>query len=290
MTTLPRLPSAVLSRVASVVCGDWPESSKFSSYRTHRELADFFDCDLGMAYGGEGMQGRARAVQDLLRSHNGTPTLAKIIEAAVHPSHYRSIEGGPTRAVEYLNEVLAPCGLRLEPYGRAYRFAADDHGLRIAAPGVDLASTGYVRELTDKADARLGDGDYEGAITTARTLVESVLVEIEQRVTGRRRDHERDLQGQFTVVRKLLRIDEEREDLDDSFKTMIKGLVQIINGLAPLRNKMSDGHARTRKPAPHHARFVVNASKSVAYFLVESYAYQVERGLLPSVASERTTL
>jgi hypothetical protein len=69
---------------------------------------------------------------------------------------------------------------------------------------------------------------------------------------------------------------------------MIKGLILVINGLAPLRNKMSDGHARSRKPAPHHARFAVNAAKTVAYFLVESYAYQLEKGLIRQL--EQTTV
>jgi hypothetical protein len=58
----------------------------------------------------------------------------------------------------------------------------------------------------------------------------------------------------------------------------------IANGLAPLRNKMSDGHARESKPAAHHARVVVNAAKTVSAFLVESYSYQIGKGLIPDVA------
>jgi hypothetical protein len=54
----------------------------------------------------------------------------------------------------------------------------------------------------------------------------------------------------------------------------------VVNGLAPIRNKMSDGHARERKPEAHHARVIVNAAKTVATFLVESYLAQRERGLL----------
>ena len=81
-------------------------------------------------------------------------------------------------------------------------------------------------------------------------------------------------------------MDDQRPDLDDRFKDVIRGLVMIANGLAPLRNKMSDGHARERKPAPHHARVVVNAAKTVSAFLVESYRYQKEKGV-PQDASAR---
>ena len=39
--------------------------------------------------------------------------------------------------------------------------------------------------------------------------------------------------------------------------------------------------ARERKPEPHHARVIVNAAKTVATFLVESYLFQREKGLPP---------
>jgi hypothetical protein len=57
----------------------------------------------------------------------------------------------------------------------------------------------------------------------------------------------------------------------------------IANGIAPLRNKLSDGHPRVRKPALHHARVVVNAARTVSSFLVESYSYQLERDLVHDV-------
>ncbi len=162
-------------------------------------------------------------------------------------------------------------------------------GSNIAGPvdyNTDVISLSYASEKAALADRALADGDWEGAVTKARTLLEAVMVEIETRRKGRRGDHERTLQGQFTVVRKLLRIDEEREDLDVHFKTMIKGMVLVVEGIAPVRNKMGDGHASERVPAPHHARFVVNAAKTVSYFLVESYLYQEAKGMLPRGANE----
>jgi hypothetical protein len=51
---------------------------------------------------------------------------------------------------------------------------------------------------------------------------------------------------------------------------------------------MSDGHARERKPETHHARVIVNAAKTVAVFLVESYLFQRDKSLLsgPAAAQE----
>ncbi len=152
--------------------------------------------------------------------------------------------------------------------------------IALASVETDVLTLAYVRELEAKTDQRLAASDLEGAITTARTMLEAVLLELERRLLGTPSDHKGDLQRLFKAVAKQLRIDEERTDLDDNFKQVVRGLVQIVNGLAPIRNKMSDGHPRERKPAPHHARVIVNAAKTVATFLVESYVFQRERGLL----------
>jgi hypothetical protein len=113
-------------------------------------------------------------------------------------------------------------------------------------------------------------------------MLEAVLLELERRLLAVPIDHKGDLQRLFKAVAKQLRIDEGRADLDDNFKQVVRGLVQIVNGLAPIRNKMSDGHPRTRKPAAHHARVIANAAKTVAAFLIESYVFQRDKGLLPT--------
>jgi Abortive infection C-terminus len=47
--------------------------------------------------------------------------------------------------------------------------------------------------------------------------------------------------------------------------------VQVVNGLAAIRNMASDGHARQVEPHVRHARVAVNSAKTVASFLVEVY-------------------
>jgi hypothetical protein len=146
----------------------------------------------------------------------------------------------------------------------------------------DILSDEYVRELSEKCEFRLTSGDLEGAVTVGRTLLEAVLSELETRLTGSKGDHKGDLGKQFKQVARLLRMDDQRPDLDDRFKDVIRGLVMVANGLAALRNKIGEAHPPERRPAPHHARVVVNAAKTVSAFLVESYLVQTQRGLLPS--------
>ncbi|GMU39413.1 MAG: hypothetical protein AMXMBFR23_02790 [Chloroflexota bacterium] len=202
--------------------------------------------------------------------------------------------------VETINKQLLVDGWELvearaisgKPTFAARRRASGAVALPDPTHATDVLSDEYVRELAGKCDSRLASGDLDGAVTVARTLLEAILSELERRLAGAKGDYKGDLPKQFKQVTKLLRMDAERSDLDARFKDVIRGLVMVANGLAPLRNSMSDGHARERKPAPHHARVVVNAAKTVSAFLVESYNYQIETGQLqdkPAPAEEAST-
>ena len=206
-----------------------------------------------------------------LRSFLGTvePALAaRVLEALLE-------HRGKRESDERLSDLLR--------YQKVVERLKTIRSVALAVVEEDVLTLDYVRELESKTEQRLGASDFEGAITSARTMLEAVLLELERRL-GTPGDHKGDLQRLFKAVGKQLRIDDERADLDENFKQVVRGLVQVVNGIAPLRNKMSDGHARERKPAPHHARVVVNAAKTVATFLVESYIIQRDRGLLKSVA------
>jgi hypothetical protein len=198
------------------------------------------------------------------------------------PAARPSIGEGETIA-SLLNEHLRHDGWSLSPARRVSNratFVARRSTAAVDLPPVaveDILSDTYVRELSEKCDARLSSGDLDGAVTVARTLLEAVLGELEVRLVGQRRDHRGDLQKQFKAVARLLHMDDERPELDQRYKDVVRGLVTVVNGLAPLRNRISDGHARTRRPAAHHVRIVVNASKTVSTFLVESYSYQADR-------------
>lgn len=137
----------------------------------------------------------------------------------------------------------------------------------------------YIQELDTTTQRRLSDGDLEGAITTARTSLEAILRALEVKLLGKAGDHKGDLLRQFKSVAKRLGMDTDRADLDESFKQTVRGLFSIVTGLSSIRNKMSDSHVRERKPAPHHARMVVNAAKTVTAFLVESYLFQRDKGM-----------
>lgn len=281
MTMKPvKIGHRAIDALVKVITGDRIDVNRsIAPYRTAAKLEEFFTEDLALAVPANiQRESRPKETAAWLKALNGTDDLRRIIEAAVRPADYEGSEYSVEAAVDYLNPFLAHDDLRLVRNGKRYALLAA-HTV-VALPQAAILSTDYVRELTEKADGRLADGDREGAITAARTMLEAVLVELEKQLAGTPGDYKGDLPKQFKAVAKQLRIDDERADLDDNFKQVARGLVQVVNGLAPIRNKMSDGHARKRKPEVHHARVIVNAAKTVATFLVESYLVQRERGLL----------
>lgn len=261
MTTQPTVSAMDLRAVEDV----FGMGSGYVLDFSNRTFAEFF-ADLGIDIDHEFPEGsKANRLRAFLRSSDA-PRVAQALEALLDHRGTRDGDEASSNLVKVKNLIarLRKAQVAMLPVTRA----------------VDVLSLAYVHELEIKIDQRLSAADLEGAITAARTMLEAVLVELEKQFVGAPGDYKGDLPRQFKAVAKQLRIDDERTDLDDNFKQVARGLVQVVNGLAPIRNKMSDGHARERKPEAHHARVVVNAAKTVAMFLVESYLVQRERGLL----------
>lgn len=279
-----RISFKTIKAVAAVICGNVvPGMVKaISPYRTNKVLDEFFLEDLGLKIP-EGLKGSSRQewTEGWLKKFNEKDELKKIIESSVRPPEYVGTEFDVVQVVTYLNESLIHDNLRLIQSSNKYILVTTNGvELKLSTDPDDVLTDAYVQELSAKCDVKITNADYDGAITNARTLIEAVLGELESRISGGKNDYKGDLPKQFKQVTKLLNLDDERKDLDERFKDVIRGLITVVHGLAPLRNKMSDGHARDKAPAPHHSRVIVNASKTIASFLVESYLYQKEKGLL----------
>lgn len=57
-------------------------------------------------------------------------------------------------------------------------------------------------------------------------------------------------------------------------KQILSGVATVVEGLAGLRNSLSDAHGRGKKaarPAPRHAKLAVNPAFAVAGFLIDSH-------------------
>lgn len=114
--------------------------------------------------------------------------------------------------------------------------------------------------------------DPEGAITIARTLIESLLKYIldEQ---GLEYGESIELSELYKEVAKLLNMAPEQHQ-EQIFKQILGGANGIISGLGSMRNKLGDAHGKTKssiKPQERHSELAVNLAGTMAIFLFKTY-------------------
>jgi hypothetical protein len=211
--------------------------------------------------------------------------------AVADPRHWfdtNSVEGTPTHdeCVAKLNELLAFDNIQLVRERTGYRVRSLD-GTLIDAESIpeDLPepSAESIDAQIRKCRAKLEVGDFDGAITNARAFIEHLLLAIEHELsTEPPPQFDGDLGRLFNRVRTLLNLEPSRKDISDALRQVITGLASIIQGLATMRNKMSDSHGTSYKPARHHAKLAVNCAMTLADFLFETKAYQQSKGFIPT--------
>lgn len=134
-----------------------------------------------------------------------------------------------------------------------------------------------VAALWAKAIARRNT-DPEGAITLARTLLETVAKRILDE-TGARYSEADDLPKLYSTAAKALNL-APSQHTEEPIKAILGGAMNMVNGIGTLRNRLSDAHGRGGKipvkPSPRHASLAVNTAGAVATFLVETWT---ERGV-----------
>jgi hypothetical protein len=114
--------------------------------------------------------------------------------------------------------------------------------------------------------------DPEGAITSARTLLETVCKRVLDE-TGTEYDDKDDLPALYRVVATKLNI-APSQHTEETFKRILGGATSVVEGLGSLRNKVGDAHGRGKKavrPSARHAQLAVNMAGTMATFIVETW-------------------
>ena len=129
----------------------------------------------------------------------------------------------------------------------------------------------HIHEQWKKALERK-NSDPEGAITSARTLIESILKYIldEKSISY---NENTDLSELYKEVAKSLNLAPEQHQ-EQIFKQILGGANGIISGLGSLRNKLGDAHGKSKiniKPKERHGELAVNLAGTMALFLYETF-------------------
>lgn len=166
----------------------------------------------------------------------------------------------------YIHESFVPLLDHLEGRG----CAPDDGRSGDALRSFDADG---VHEVWEKALARR-DGDPDGAVTVARTLLETVIKRI---LDDRGICHAEgeDLPRIYRKVAEALNLAPEQH-AHEAIKAILGGAAAVVNGIGTLRNKMSDAHGRAApvRAQARHASLAVNMAGAMATFLIETHLMQ----------------
>lgn len=134
-----------------------------------------------------------------------------------------------------------------------------------------------VRAAWTKALERKRD-DPQGAITAARTLLETVCKRILEDA-GQSYEDGAELPKLYGLAAATLKLAPD-EHTEKAFKSILGSCQNVVNTLGTIRNRLGDAHGQGRmkaRPLPRHAALAVNLAGSTALFLVETHAARREQ-------------
>ncbi len=164
---------------------------------------------------------------------------------------------------EFLREEFDPLLTELEQ--ALFAPAVDDISQTLSEVDSEHVNFAWRKALERK------NSDPEGAITAARTLVETVCKHILDE-NGTEHNDGQDLPKLYRLAAEQLNL-APSQHTEQVFKQILGGCHAIVEGLGSVRNRLSDAHGRSKKsvrPAQRHAELAVNLAGSMATFLVQT--------------------
>ena len=214
-----------------------------------------------------------------LEKLNGTSKIADFI--TIYFDHIYDYTDGPEEVVEYLNRYFDDDGYSVEKIEEAdeYKiYSIDDCLVNYDCLFKESERGNYIliNEHNEKCLKKIKTGDYSGAITNSRSLLEQILREI-QIVFLLRNKQRRD--GYNGKIDKLLEDVLEKMNIKDGlqdrvyrgYSSLEGGFKLLVHGVSLVRHGMSDAHNITYVPSEKDALLVVNTSKTLANFIVRHY-------------------
>ncbi|QEM12957.1 abortive infection family protein [Mucilaginibacter rubeus] len=133
----------------------------------------------------------------------------------------------------------------------------------------------FIHQQIKKCNNKIAEKDFDGAVTNARSLIESVSLFIVENIKKEKVEYDGNLIKLYKQVALLLKMSP--GDYEDSnLKQILSGVFSIINGVSSLRNDYSDAHGlapskTSYKIDERHAILTINLSKTISEYLFLSY-------------------
>ncbi len=141
--------------------------------------------------------------------------------------------------------------------------------VKIITPAITCVNRDYIKDISVRAMQDVDNQNYDSALTKSRTLLEEVFCYVIEKKNNVPSD-KGDIGKLYKQVKELYNMHNDN-NMDKRINTLLSGLEKIISSIAEMRNKASDSHgvgAKRINIADHHARLYVNASMTMADFIL----------------------
>lgn len=173
------------------------------------------------------------------------------------------------KVIHAINNHLYFSGYELSVISNKFIVKKINEKLEIEMPQIKLVDRDYIRSISSRAMNDIDNGDFDSAITKARTtLEETFCYVIEKR--GESPATSGKLKELYKQVKNLYKMHTD-SNADCRVKTLLSGLEKIITSISEMRNKSSDSHgvgSARINIEEHHARLAVNAAMTMADFIL----------------------
>ena len=179
--------------------------------------------------------------------------------------------------VEKINGILFFRDLELVCINGKFVVKESADAVEVKTPQLNNVTRDYIRELAERANRDVKNGDYDSAVTKARTLLEETFCYVLEykEITPSKKGNLRELYNQ---VKKEYNLHDD-QNTDKRIAMIFQGLNKIVDGISELRNSNSDAHgvgqARVQLKE-HHAQLAVNACATMADFILSVAKDSVE--------------
>lgn len=145
----------------------------------------------------------------------------------------------------------------------------ESSSIQLDAPAIIAVNRDYIASIASRANRDVDNGEYDSAITKARTLLEEVFCHaIEGK--GETPSDSGEIGRLYNQVKTLYNMHQAR-DMDVRINMLLSGLEKILSAITQMRNESSDSHgvgANRIRISEHHARLFVNSAITMADFIL----------------------
>ena len=258
-----------LEFLRDIITGD----KELSPYKSGPELVKFFN---SLGFNDEynrSFPPRRYYTETRLQKLNEDGRISEVINAYFNPINFIGKENLLNNLVDSINEYLEFDGYKIEIRNRKVRIIAIVDEI-LETKEIYKLNNEIIRENIEKCDKRIEEGDFSGAITIARTFLESLLLFIYKEIAKKDYKFNGDLQRLYKDVRPLIGLKLEKST-EENLRKVLVGLVSIVSGISGISNRVADRHGRLNEHKKEVLKplsiLIVNSVKTLSLFILNVY-------------------